>query len=176
MNHTLTQEQKDELRRSFKQPDFSVDVAIRKLMVLGYSEATARQLIIAEIREIKKELFDKAVNSKKDEETRGIAFVAVVLVSLLGTLFDIHSVLWHAVVVGIAGIAGYFAFKNKPIAGVLAFIAFAIVFPFTYDFYFTGRTTYIRIEMLIPMLMAIAPAAIVYYALSFTVYAHTEDY
>lgn len=176
MNNTLTQEQKDELRRSFKQPDFSVDVAISKLMALGYSEATARQLIISEVREIKKELFDKAVKGTKDEEARGIAFVAVVLVSLLGTLFDIHSVLWHIVVVAIAGIAGYFAFKNKPIAGVLAFIVFAIVFPFTYNFYFSGRSSYIRIEMLIPMLMAIAPAAIVFYALSYTVYANTEDY
>lgn len=174
MNNTLTQDQKNELRRSFSQPDFSVDVAVRKLMALGYSAATAKELIMTEVRGMKQELFDKAMKGKKDEEVRGIAFVAVVLVSLLGTLFGIHAFLWHVAVIGVAGIAGYFAFKDKPLAGILAFMAFAIVFPFAYHFYFTGRTTYIRIEMLIPMLMAVAPAAIVYYALSFTVYAHAE--
>jgi mannose/fructose/N-acetylgalactosamine-specific phosphotransferase system component IID len=175
MNNTLTQEQKDELRRSFKDPDFSAEDAIKKLMAHGFSHAVARGFILTEVRARKQELFEEAMKGKKVDEVRGFAFVAVVMVSLLSTLFGIHSIFWHVVITGIAGIAGFFAFQNKPIAGVLSFIVFAIIFPFAFDFYFSGRTSFIKIEMFIPMLMAAAPAAIFYYALSLTVYANTED-
>jgi hypothetical protein len=175
MNNTLSQEQKDEIRRSILHSTFIMDIAVRRLVGDGFDEATAQYLVINEVKAFKQEIVEKALRKKKEEEARGIAFVVVVLVSLVGTIFNVHSLTWMIASMLIAGGAGYFAFRDKPVAGILSFITFAIVFPFTYTWYLKGRTSYINIELLIPMFVAIVPAAVVYFGVAFTVHANTED-
>lgn len=175
MNSTLSQEQKDELRHSFLQPGFTIDVAVRKLMSWGFDENTAKQLIIAEFQAFKKEYFHQKVKKEENGKTREALFVIVAMLSMAGPVFGIQSLLWHIAVIIISGIAGYWMFTSKPIAGIVGAIAFAIVLPLAYNFYFSGRTTYLNIEVLIPMLIAVTPAAIMYYFISFTVYGNRED-
>jgi hypothetical protein len=174
MNRTLSQQQIDDLRQSFRQPAFSVEAAILKLVNEGYDIAEAKALIVAEFKEYKKELFKRAQKRNDSEEVRKILFVAVFMLSIIGPVFDITSPLWYVAAFVASGIAGYYAYKEKPIAGITGSVLFAILFPFTYHFYFAGRSSYIRIEMLIPIFMAIIPAFIIYFIISKTVYANVE--
>jgi hypothetical protein len=174
MNRILTQQQKADLRQSFSQPGFSAEAAILKLVNEGYDVAEAKALIVAEFKEYKKELFEKAQKRNDSEEARKILFVAVFMLSIIGPVFDITSPLWYVAAFVASGVAGYYAYKEKPIAGIAGSILFAILFPFTYHFYFAGRSSYIRIEMLVPIFMAITPAFIIYFIISKTVYANIE--
>lgn len=175
MNNTLSQEQKDEIRRSILQSTFIMDITVRRLVEQGFNEATAHYLVSNEVKAFKQEIVERALRNKKEEEARGIAFIVVVLVSLVGTIFNVHSLTWTIAAMLIAGGAGYFAFRNKPVAGVLSFITFAIIFPYTYTYYLKGRTRFINIELLIPMFLAIIPAAVVYFVVAFTVHADKKD-
>lgn len=175
MNRTLSQQQKDDLRQSFTQGNFSAEVAILKLVAEGYEPQEAKALIVAEFKEYKKEVFNRVVKRDNNEEARKGVTIGIMMISLIGPLFDITSPIWYMVAIAASGIAGYFAFKTKPIAGVLGSIIMPIVFPFVYNFYFAGRTSYIRIEMLIPIIISALPAFLVYYILSKTVYANVEN-
>ncbi|OQP44731.1 hypothetical protein A4H97_10230 [Niastella yeongjuensis] len=172
---TLTPQQKDELRQSFTQGGFSAEAAILKLVAEGYEPEEAKALIVAEFKEYKTEVFNRVVNRNNSEEARKGLTILIMMISVIGPLFDITSPLWYIVAIAASGITGYFAFKTKPIAGVLGSIIMPIVFPFAYNFYFSGRTSFIRIEMLIPIFIAAVPAFIIYYIISKTVYAKVED-
>ena len=175
MNQTLSQEQKKEIRRSILNSEFNLESTVRRLMNEGFSEALAQQLVVAEVQAFKKWIVEKAIRDKKEKETKGIALLVVMLCALFGGVFGVHSLMGVIAMTGIAGIAGFFGFRSKPLAGVLSAMTLAFIFPYTYTWYLSGRTTYINIELLIPMFIALAPAAIVYYLLAFTVYANTDE-
>jgi hypothetical protein len=175
MNRTLSQQQKDDLRLSFTQGNFSAEAAIIKMMNEGYEPDVAKALIVAEFKEFMKEVFNRVVKRSNNEETQKVLTIGIMMISLIGPLFDITSPLWYLVAIAASGIAGYFAFKTKPIAGVLGSIIMPVVFPFVYNFYFAGRTSYIKIEMLIPIIISVLPAFLVYYIISKTVYANVEN-
>jgi hypothetical protein len=175
MNRTLSQQQKDDLRQSFTWGNFSAEAAIMKLVNEGYEPDVAKALIVAEFKEYKKEVFNRTVKRNNNEETKKVLTIGILMISLIGPLFDITSPLWYLVAIAASGIAGYFAFKTKPIAGVLGSIIMPVVFPFVYYWYFAGRRSFIRIEMVIPILISVLPAFLVYYAISKTVYANVEN-
>lgn len=175
MNRTLTQQQKDNLRQSFTSGNFSAEAAINQLVNEGYELDVAKALIVAEFKEYKKEVFNRAVKRENNEEKTKALTIGIMMISLIGPVFDITSPLWYIVAIAASGIAGYFAYKTKPIAGVLGSIIMPVVFPFVYSWYFAGRTSYIRIEMVIPIVISILPAFLVYYAISKTVYANVEN-
>jgi len=145
-------------------------------MLAGFTEATAKNLIIAEVKEFKKDVVEKTLQQKKDHEAQSAACVIMMIVSLLGSFLGVESRMWTFVLICVAALCGYFGFKNKPFAGIASFIIFALVFPYTYDWYLTGRSHFINIELFIPALIAVAPAAVVYFLLAFTVYRNSEDY
>ena len=175
MNRTLSQQQKDEIRQSITQGNFSAQAAIIKLVAEGYELDEAKALIIAEIKAYKKAMFDKVDKRNKGEETQKFLIIAIVVISMIGPVANITSPLWYIAAIALAGVAGYFAFKDKPIAGVLGGVIMPVVLPFVYNFYFTGRTTYIQIEMAIPILIAALPAYLVFLIISKTVYANVEN-
>ena len=175
MNRTLTQQQKDDLQQSFTQGNFSAETAILKLIAEGYEPQEAKALIVAEYKRYKTEVFNRVMDRNNGEEARKALAFGILMVSGIGPIFDITSPIWYIIVILASGIGGYFAFKTKPVAGVLGSIVMPIVFPFVYNFYFTGRTSYIRIEMLIPIAISALPAYLVYLILSKTVYANVED-
>lgn len=175
MHSTLSPQLKAQLRQSFTQVGFSTDVAIAKLVSNGYDETTAKNLIITEFKAYKQELFQQADRRNKSEEAKKVVPIVVIMISIIGPVFEITSTIWYICAIAIAGIAGYWGYKPRPIAGLLGCMVVPLVLPFAYNFYFTGRTSYIKIEMLIPMLIAAAPAAIVYFIISKTVYANVEN-
>ena len=64
--------------------------------------------------------------------------------------------------------------KDKPIAGIIGAMVVAIVFPFAYNFYFADRERFIRIEILIPMLIAALPAFGLYKILEMLIYPYVD--
>ena len=176
MNNTLTPEQKEGIRYSFTQGNFSVEAEIAKLTEYGYDEVTAKQLIAAEFREYKQALFQKAVDRNKGEERKKLVLIGVLLISAIGPLFSIESMLWYIIAAAGAGAMGYWGFKEKPFAGLFGSIVAPMVFPFAYNSYFANRTSYIKIELLIPMLIAAVPAIVVYYIVAKAVYSGKEEF
>lgn len=126
--------------------------------------------------EIRNELFQKKLKDNNQEDVQKVISVAIIMIAMIGPVFDIRSPIWYMLAFAACGIAGYFAYKTKPIAGVIGGIIVPVILPFSYNWYFTGRTRYIKIELLIPLLMAIIPAFLVYYIISKTVYANRENY
>lgn len=175
MSRTLSQTEKDQIRYKITTNTFSAAEEIAKLVEKGYDAEEAKALLLDEIREYKQELFNRKMKQNKQGDTIGLVVGAVAMLSLIGPIFGIRSPLWYVIAFIGAGVGGYFAAKDKPIAGVVAGITFGIVFPLAYNMYFTGRTVFIKIEMLVPMIMAGIPAFLLYFILSKTVYANSDN-
>jgi hypothetical protein len=174
MNSTLTQSQKDEIRNALLNNTFSMEAEVARLMSRGYEEDYAKSLIVAELREYRQELFNKKLQRDNSEDTTKVIWIGIGMISMIGPLFDIRSPLWYIVVLAASGVGGYFAYKTKPIAGLAGAVIMPLVFPFSYHWYFSGRSHYIRIEMIIPLLVALIPAVLVYFIIAKTVYANKE--
>ncbi|MCS3802180.1 hypothetical protein [Niastella sp. OAS944] len=174
MPNTLTQTEKDQIRYKLTTNTFSADAEIAKLMEKGYDETEAKSLLLNEIREFKQVLFEKKMQQNKQGEVESIAVGVTVMFTLIGPLFGITSPVWFMVAFLAAGIGGYFAAQDKPIAGIAGGIVYGIIFPLAHHMYFADRTRFIRIEMVIPIIMAMIPAFILYFILAKTVYAKSD--
>lgn len=175
MNSTLSQTEKDQIRYKLETNTFSTDAEIAKLVEKGYDEASAKAILLAELKEYKQDLFHKKMNKNKQGELQNVMIGVIVMLTLIGPICDIREPIWYMLAFAGAGICGYFAAQRKPIAGIAASVAYAIVFPLAHNMYFTGRTWFIKIEMAIPMIMAAIPAFILYFILSKTVYANSDN-
>ena len=74
----------------------------------------------------------------------------------------------------IAGIAGYYGAEETPMAGILGSMVFVIASGYAFDFYLSGRTSYIKIELLIPFFMAAIPAGIIFFGLFVVEYSNKK--
>lgn len=174
MQDSLTQEQKAAMRESMANNSFSAQLEIAKLMALGFEPEMAKTLVINEIKAYKKELFDVAVKRNNQSETSKLMFVLIFVIALIGPLFRIESPLWYIIAIIGSGVAGYFGYRDKPIAGIVAAIVGTLVFPFAFTYYFEGRSSFIRLEMAIPMILSAIPAVIVYFIIAKIVYPYND--
>lgn len=175
MPNTLTQTEKDQIRYKLTTNTFSAETEIAKLVEKGYNETEAKSLLLDELREYKQVLFEKKMQQNKQGEVESIAVGATVMFTMIGPLFGITSPMWFMIAFLAAGVGGYFAAKDKPIAGIAGGVLYGIIFPLAHNMYFAGRTKFIRIEMVIPIIMAMIPAFILYFILAKTVYAKSDN-
>ena len=63
----------------------------------GFEEATAKNLIAAEFREYKKNLFYKTVKKNDQEEVKKVITIVIVMVAMIGPVFNIKSALWYII-------------------------------------------------------------------------------
>ena len=159
-----------EVREALLSGAISIDQAIKKLTDASIEPEAAKQLVSELMRQHKRAIFDQTVERKKLEEARGIAMFAALMITLIGPVFEIRSAAWYMAAIVTVAIAGYLGYKDRPIAGITAFVCFAVVFPFSYSNYFAGRESFIRIEMLIPVILAGLPSLILLYLLSKAIY------
>ncbi len=110
---------------------------------------------------------EELLQQKKDEETiriRGeIALCIIVIISAMAAFSEIKSLLMLLLISATGGIIGYFGDIKNPIPGFLGSFSMVILSSYTFDFYLSGRTSFIKIELLIPTFMAIIPAGIIYF-------------
>ena len=174
MKDSLTQEEKEYIKEAISNSTFSPQLEIERLIKLGCEPEIAKGLVVAEIKIYKKELFDKAVKKDDRSEVTKLMFVLIFVIALIGPMFSIQSPGWYIIATMAAGVAGYFGYREKPIAGVIAAMVGTIVFPFAYAFYFEGRSSFIRLEMVVPVIISAIPAIISYYIISWLAYPNTE--
>jgi hypothetical protein len=174
MSNTLSQTEKDQIRHKIKMNTFSAEAEIARLVEKGHDEAEAKSLLLDLIREFKQELFHKKMDQNKQDEMQNGFLVGVIMVTLIGPLFGVRAPMWYMIAFVAAGIGGYFAAKQKPVAGIAGSVLYAIIFPLAHNMYFADRTRFIRIEMVIPMIMAAIPAFLLYFILSKTMYANID--
>lgn len=170
MEAVLSTEQINVIRDSIARGNFTNERHVRILTENGFSKETAEQLVAAEVKAYREELFQEKVTVQDNEETQKVADMAIIMVALVGPVFGVTSVLWYLVALAAAGTAGYFGHRSKPVAGVTGALILVLLLPFTYHFYFSGRKSFIGIEMAIPMLMAAVPAYLALYITSKVLY------
>ncbi|HUP12149.1 MAG TPA: hypothetical protein VM187_08060 [Niastella sp.] len=174
MNTALSQTEKDQLRYKLETNAFSTDEEIARLVDKGYDEAYAKDILLAELRDFKQHLFNQKMQQNKQGELQNVMIGVIAMLTLIGPVFDIIEPVWYMVAFAGACICGYFAAKNKPIAGAAAGILYGLIFPLAHNMYFSGRTRFIRIELIIPIIIAAIPAFILYFILSKTLYANSN--
>jgi hypothetical protein len=165
----------NEIRQDLSSGTFLYESAMQKLMQAGLDEERARNTLLSLAKEHRKELFQQKLQKQNSEGIREVTFLVIIMTAAVGPVFNVTSTLWYIVAVSIAGIAGYFSFKSQPVAGIIGSILVVILFPFTYEYYFSGRSSYIKIEFLIPALMAVIPAAIVAVVISLIFYPKRKN-
>jgi hypothetical protein len=132
----------------------------------GYSTDEAKEILAGVNREIKKDIFNEEKNkAKNDEYAKGALFV-VFMLAIIPAVFDAQSPMVYIITAIIGGIAGYIGFRKSPIAGAVSAALAVYFFKYAYQFYFAGRESFIKIELVVPMLIAAAPAFIVYFILA----------
>ena len=174
MPNTLSQTEKDQLRYRIQSNTFVSAAEIANLVEKGYNEVEAKALLLDEIREYKQELFKQKMNKNKESELQNVMIGVLAVLAMIGPVFGVREPVWYIIAFIGAGVGGYFAAKTKPIAGIAASVVYAIVFPLAHNMYFADRTRFIRIEMVIPMIMAAIPAFIIYFILAKTIYANSD--
>jgi hypothetical protein len=171
---TLSKNQIEAIQQAYLNGQFFPDYEVQRLVDAGISKDTATREVEAAVQLIRAALFQKTQKQVKDADKQEGLFIIVILINIFGPVFNMDSILWYAFAVIVSAVVGYFAYKEKPIAGVISAIIFSIIFPMAYVYYFSGRSTIINLEIAIPMLMAAVPAFIVYLLIAKSVYSNKE--
>ena len=166
MEKNLSNQQVHELEQSYVNGTLSSGHEINKLVEAGFERANAEQLVLEVIKRQRQKLFKERLHKKQHEEAMQVAAMITIMVSAVGPVFDVSSPLWYITALIIAGCAGYFGYKDKPLAGIIPAAALVILFPIAYYFYFSGRSSYINIEMLLPLLFSAIPAWLISWLIS----------
>ena len=174
MEAMLSTDQVNVIRESIARGNFSAERHVRILAEKGFSKDIAERLVADEVKAYRDELFQEKITVQDNQEVQKISDLAAIMVALAGPVFEVRSILWYLVAAAIAGSAGYFGHRSKPVAGITAGVLLVLLFPFTYSFYFSGRSSYIRIELIIPMLMALVPACVALFIISKVFYSEYE--
>jgi hypothetical protein len=132
--------------------------AVQQLVAKGYEEDMARSLVHKLIKEHNTALFRQNLRRRKLEERKKASYLIILLIAVAGPLFGIASGLWYIVASVAAGLAGHFGKPDTPVAGIVGGILPVLLFPWTWSLYMHGRQSYITIELLVPLLMAVVPA------------------
>lgn len=174
MEAVLSTDQANVIRESIARGNFSTERHVRTLVEKGFSQDIAEKLVADEVKAYREELFQEKVTVQDDQEVQKISELAAVMVAVAGPVFEVRSMLWYLVAAALAGSAGYFGHRSKPVAGITGGVLLVLLFPFTYSFYFSGRSSYLRIELIIPMLMALVPAYVALFIISKVFYSEYE--
>jgi hypothetical protein len=174
MEAMLSTDQVNVIRESIARGNFSTERHVRILVEKGFSKDIAEKLVSEEVQAYRNELFQEKITGQDNQEAQKIGQMVALMVALAGPVFEVTSILWYLVAVAVSGSAGYFGHRSKPVAGITGGVILVLLFPFTYSFYFSGRSSYIGIELIIPMLMALIPAYAALFIISKVFYSDYE--
>jgi hypothetical protein len=175
MNKQLTYQQIKNIREAYLKDKLSIEKQIIELLVAGFDEPTAEYLVANVIKDYKQELFDEAQEKETNKEHRNIAYYVIIFATASGPLFGVENFVWYLFTSAIAGIAGNYGFKGRPLAGIIGAIVAVISFPLAFKFYLAGRSNYIMIELLLPLMISLIPAYLIQFLISKIAYPEYED-
>lgn len=174
MYSELTYTQIQELKSKIKSGVFDAELEVNKLIILGFESAKAKELVLKVMKSYKDDLFDDAKEKKELEERSNVAFLFAVMPSIFIALFGGNNGLLILISIVVACCAGYYGYPQKPIAAMIGFSVGAIIMPFACGFYFRDRSSFINLELLIPILFSFGPGLLIKYALSRMLYSDED--
>lgn len=157
----MKQEQVDRIASAMRAGRVNVEAEVQDLMRQGYDRAGAEQRLNEVIPQIREHLFKESVQQQETGEQAKIAGFLVLMVAIIGPVFEIEAMAWYIAACCIAAGLGYFGYRKLAAAGIAGALIVVLVLPLTYEFYLRGRTSYLNIEIVIPIAMALAPAFLV---------------
>ncbi|WP_431244274.1 hypothetical protein ACQ9BO_07905 [Flavobacterium sp. P21] len=150
MKKELSYQQIKEIKEAYLKDNLSVENQIIKLIVAGYDESTAEELVNKVIREYKRELVEAAQEESSENENQKITGSIIFGLAILGPVLGIKLYEWYVLASIVAGIVGYFDLKKRPIAGVVRSIVLVVLFPLVFELCISTRSSYYAVELLIP--------------------------
>ncbi len=148
----LNEKQKARILSAFSSGNFNLQNEISNLENEGFTKEDATSQIQAVVRQ---KLFDEQVNKESTEDYEKLAAFGLIFLGLIGPLFNIENFLWYFFASVLAGVGGYLAYKDKPFGGAVRSFTFVVLIPVFYNWYVSGRSSIIKIELLIPVGLAI---------------------
>lgn len=150
MKKELSYQQIKEIKEAYLKDNLSVENQIIKLIVAGYDENTAEELVNEVVKEYKRELVDVAQDESSEKENQKITGSIIFMAAILGPVFGIKGFEWYVLAAIVAGVAGYFDLIKQPVAGVVRSIVLVVLFPLAFELYINKRSSYYTVELLIP--------------------------
>ena len=175
MEPTLPPQHQYEIKEALSSGTFAYASEMQKLMDAGYDQQSAHNLLLSLAKEHRKEIFQQTLNKQNNQDVRQVTWVVIFMVAVLGPVFDINSGVWYMLAMLVAGVAGYYGHKDKPLVGIIGSVLFVFLFPLTYRYYFSGRSSYLRIELVIPAFLAIIPSVIAGFLISVIFYPSRKN-
>ena len=166
MKKELTDQQIKEIKEAYLKDNLSVENQIVKLIVAGYDENTAEELINKVIKEYKKELVEAAQEESENNENQKITGTIIFFAAILGPVFSIKGYEWYILAAIAAGAAGYFNLKKQPLAGLVRSMILVILFPLAFELYIDTRSSYYVVELLIPFFICLLIAYLFQFIIS----------
>jgi len=175
MNHNLTREQIESIRRGYHGGAQGIELEIQKLMATGRPASESRQLVHLVINQYRKELLAKQEEEGHSEGLALFGYMVLMMTALAGFMFDLFDKqFWLPLSIILGVIGGILLSIKKPIAGIAAGVVFMFAANFTFSAYFANRSTYINLEVFLPAAGAAIPAIIVFYILSAVFYSKKQ--
>lgn len=162
------------LLNSIKSKTFDADVEIEYLCNNGYSREDAQLLITKQILTLREAALEKGKQAEGEFEEQKAAIILTIIISIIGPIFEITSPIYYLIVILVAGALGYWGYKRTPIAGVVGCVLAVILMPIFFMMYISGRTSIVKIELLIPILLASVPSFLVSMGLAKLLYPNKE--
>jgi hypothetical protein len=175
MNKEPTYQQRKNIQQAYLKDKISIEKQIVELILAGFDELTAEYVVNKVIKEYKQELYEEAKEKEINEEHKNISYYVIVFTTALGPLFGIENIIWYLLAIAIAGVAGNYGFKDKPLAGIVGGIVPVILFPLIFKIYLGGKSNYIVIELILPLIGSLIIAYLIQFVISKIMYPEYED-
>lgn len=139
----------------------SPENAMERLIAQGQENEAARALVERAVKDHRTALFRQNLRRQKMEERKKASYFIILFIAVAGPVFAIGNPLWYIVASVAAGLTAHYGKPNKPAGAVAGALLLILLFPVTFSLYMSGRSSYLNLELLIPLLLAAVPAFLV---------------
>ncbi|KFF04723.1 hypothetical protein [Flavobacterium reichenbachii] len=166
MPNDLSYTKIEELKKKLREGKFDSNQELIDLIRLDYDPVTAKELLSKVIKSHKDDLYEEAKEAKEVEERSKIAFGAVIVITTFIGMFGDNNGMMILISIIAACCCGYYGNQENPIPAMVGYTIAAMIMPFACGFYFKGRSTFLNLEILIPLLISFGPGLLIKYVLS----------
>ncbi|WP_289663684.1 hypothetical protein [Flavobacterium panacagri] len=166
MQTDLSYTKTEELKKKLRAGTYDGNQELIELIRLGYDPILAKEMLSKVIKMHKDDLYEETKEAKETEEREKIAFSAVIMITTFLSMFAGDSSIIILISIIVACFCGYYGNQDNPIPGMVGYTLAAMIMPFACGFYFEGRSTFLNLEILIPLFFSFGPGLLVKYILS----------
>jgi len=167
---TLNEVQRKRIQQAFRSGNLNMNIEVENLVNQGFNQDEAVEQIKNEVNRFRQKLFDEKIKAEENEDYSKLAIFFVVLIGIVSPIFHITSIAWIVASILLSGGIGYWAYREQPIAGAVGCISAAILLPITFNWYLAERSSVIKIELLIPVILALLPSFLIGFVVSKILY------